>query len=678
MFLRKVTVKNFGPFEGEHTLDLLSPRQAEEGSRPVVLVGGLNGSGKSSLLEAVRLCLHGRRALGNPRSGDYNDHLRNRIHRSTDGSRCATSSVRLEIETVEVGHEHIYEIIRSWRDAADTGEELKITRDGREFREVNLEQYQDFLDELVPLGLAEFFFFDGEKIQKLAEEDGRDRVVADSVRSLLGIHVTSRLISDMSIYMRSRDRGRPLMDVLSEVNVAEAHLADIRVRMDDLEEESCALEGRRSQLERAVKLQEEKIASEGGDFARKRETLLEEQSRWQTTLQSTEGELRDLANGLLPFALVPELCEAVRQRIQYEDTARREEYAITFFLSKREELLSIVDTPGFWAGLVNDAPSQQEKELVNRAVVGALHLIAHDQEWERLSYIHDLSERHQRVLLASIEHSLTDLPVRAVRLARVAEESKDNLSRIAQDLQRAPREEVLEPLLMELSELQGELSEVERGQVKLEEERRRARHLHEEAERNLARQIDHIRHLDEGRRIVSLAAKVQNVLRTYEQELTVARVDHLSESITECYRELVHKESLVSRVGVDPVTFGITLYDVRGDVVYRPLLSAGEKQIFAIAFLWGLGRASGREIPVIIDTPLARLDAEHRSRLLTRYFPNASRQVILLSTDSEVTETDLEILSPAIAKALHLSFDPVHSRSTIEEGYLAVGETKDD
>ena len=121
---------------------------------------------------------------------------------------------------------------------------------------------------------------------------------------------------------------------------------------------------------------------------------------------------------------------------------------------------------------------------------------------------------------------------------------------------------------------------------------------------------------------------------------------------------------------MDPVTLSITLYDARGDVVYRPLLSAGEKQIFAIALLWGLGRASGREIPVIIDTPLARLDAEHRSRLLTRYFPNASHQVILLSTDSEVADTELEVLSPSIARALHLSFDPARGRSTIEEGYL--------
>ena len=219
---------------------------------------------------------------------------------------------------------------------------------------------------------------------------------------------------------------------------------------------------------------------------------------------------------------------------------------------------------------------------------------------------------------------------------------------------------------------------MDRERATLEEETRRAKNLYDEAERNLASLYDHIRNLDGDRRVIALAAKVQGVLRTYEQELTMARVDRLAESITECYKELAHKDSLVSRVGVDPGTLAITLYDGRGDVVYRPFLSAGEKQIFAIAFLWGLGRASGREIPIIVDTPLARLDAEHRSRLITRYFPNASNQVILLSTDSEIAGTELEVLRPYIAKALHLSFDPVQGQSTIEEGYLSVAEAKHD
>ena len=175
--------------------------------------------------------------------------------------------------------------------------------------------------------------------------------------------------------------------------------------------------------------------------------------------------------------------------------------------------------------------------------------------------------------------------------------------------------------------------------------------------------------------VMALAAKVGNVLQLYEQELTLSRVDHLSQQVTECYKLLAHKESLCNRVQFNPTTLSLTLYDAQGNEVFRPLLSAGEKQILAVAILWGLGLASGRQLPVIIDTPLARLDAEHRNRLLSRYLPKAaSHQVILLSTDSEINNHEFDVLRPSLAKALHLRFDSERGRTTIEEGYLPMGE----
>ena len=62
--------------------------------------------------------------------------------------------------------------------------------------------------------------------------------------------------------------------------------------------------------------------------------------------------------------------------------------------------------------------------------------------------------------------------------------------------------------------------------------------------------------------------------------------------------------------------------------------------------LWALGRTSGRPLPVIIDTPLARLDSDHRRLLVENYFPQASHQVILLSTDTEVDQLYFDLLNP--------------------------------
>ena len=228
----------------------------------------------------------------------------------------------------------------------------------------------------------------------------------------------------------------------------------------------------------------------------------------------------------------------------------------------------------------------------------------------------------------------------------------------------------------ELGRLHSLLSNAQRGHNGIETELRQAIFRREEIERTIERYSEELEGLEQKSRMMALAARVRNTLRTYEHELTVARVGHLSESVSWCFKELAHKESLCSSIKFDPNTLAPTLYDVSGDEIYGRLLSAGEKQILAVAILWGLGRASGRQLPVVIDTPLARLDNDHRNRMLTHYFPKAGHQVVLLSTDSEINSDGLEVLRPSIAKELHLRFDPEHGRTTIEDGYLPLrGET---
>ena len=671
MLLKRVMIENFGPFQGKHALDLTPSSPAESG-RPVILIGGRNGSGKTSLLEAIRLCLHGRRALGNPRIGDYHNYLRSRVHRESHGNQRSQSSVRADIETVEVGHRHTYEVTRTWRNAANVNEQLQVKRDGEELQELFVDQYQAFLDELMPLGLAEFFFFDGERIQQLAEEDGSDRVVADSIRGLLGLDLTSRLQADMTILMRGRNGARSIGDLRAEAEGIESCLKGVRERVERLKADGSAAELRASNLDRAVKLQEQKIASEGGDFARRREELLAARYKWQASLDSYETELRELASGLLPFSLVPELCERVRQCVEAEAAERLEKVATAIWRTKQNELLSALNSPDFWVGIFGREPTNGIREPVAKAVFDLMERFAPDGRDLKPRPIHDLSDRDQRSLLAAIETALVDVPGQVVRLASTAEDAHERLLRVDQDLQRVPREEVLEPLLEDLSSLQTELAQVRQEQLNLEVELHRATSEQDELERSVKNLTERIYGLGEHGKAMALAATVRNVLQSYEQELTLARVEHLSECVTERYKLLAHKESLCSRAQFNPTTLALTLYDAQGSEVFRPLLSAGEKQVLAIAILWGLGLASGRQLPVIIDTPLGRLDTEHRSRLLSLYFPKASHQVVLLSTDSEIGEDELDVLRPSLARTLHLRFDSEDGRTTIEKGYLPV------
>jgi len=177
--------------------------------------------------------------------------------------------------------------------------------------------------------------------------------------------------------------------------------------------------------------------------------------------------------------------------------------------------------------------------------------------------------------------------------------------------------------------------------------------------------------LREGaRRLIDLARKTRTAVQEFLRRATEGKIDRLAELITESFRFVPRKRTRAERILLDPATFAITLYDGAGNALSRQRLSEGEKQIFAITMLWGLARASARPLLAVIDTPMARLDAAHRRQLVERYFPNASHQVIILSTDTEVDRHYYQLLQPAVARAYHLNYDDLARMTRGEEGYF--------
>jgi DNA sulfur modification protein DndD len=133
---------------------------------------------------------------------------------------------------------------------------------------------------------------------------------------------------------------------------------------------------------------------------------------------------------------------------------------------------------------------------------------------------------------------------------------------------------------------------------------------------------------------------------------------------------LLRKGSLVSDLKIDPERFSVELYGKNGRILPPERLSAGERQLLAISILWGLARTSGQTLPAIIDTPLGRLDATHRAHLVQRYFPYASHQVLLLSTDEEIDEHYYDKLKPWVGRSYSFQFDDSLGATRVQPGYF--------
>ena len=114
----------------------------------------------------------------------------------------------------------------------------------------------------------------------------------------------------------------------------------------------------------------------------------------------------------------------------------------------------------------------------------------------------------------------------------------------------------------------------------------------------------------------------------------------------------------------------ISLFDYSNTEIPKEQLSAGEQQMFAIAMMWALRQLSGRPYPVVIDTPLGRLDSDHRDNLVNQYFPHVSHQVILFSTDTEVDKSYFEELQSNISHSYHLEYDSLSGATSVNQGYF--------
>jgi len=175
---------------------------------------------------------------------------------------------------------------------------------------------------------------------------------------------------------------------------------------------------------------------------------------------------------------------------------------------------------------------------------------------------------------------------------------------------------------------------------------------------------------DDDERILAYAAKTISVMETFKLRLQESKVKELEANITKCFKFLAQKEAMITSVEVDPTSLDIILRDYNGGILLKSQLSAGEKQMFAIAIIWGLALSSGYKLPVVIDTPMARLDSAHRYNFINRYLPNASSQVIVLSTDEEVNGQYLEQLREHIGTFYTLKYDEAAKSTSILPGYF--------
>ncbi|EGR0801716.1 DNA sulfur modification protein DndD [Vibrio alginolyticus] len=667
MLITKLTLNNFRVFRGVHEIDLrpaparLSKNGPIEGTeRPIILFGGLNGAGKTSILTAVRLALFGRQSFSQVLSnGEYVDALSELIHKGVGhGGVQDNASIELEFKYSQNGEENTYKVIRGWK--RGKRDNLCLEKDGVQIPELNYDQCQGFLNELIPTGIADLFFFDGEKIAELAEDES-GTVLKTAVRRLLGLDVIAKLKSDLNIFLKKQGSSALSQSLKKEMDSLDEKRISHERNAEKLRGEADIVDAQIELVSRDILSLENKLSQNGGAWAKTRE---DEQQKVDSLLKEKvelEKQIRMEMETSLPFALAPNAMQRLQSQIKQEQQIKKKQ-------NFGNELDSFLET------LRSKYPSF-DTEMAQSAIADSFK--AHVGELDSAELLLDISDRQANTIdyqLSNLsQESFSRFDEARVRLQKVEEEIDNASNNIA----RAPEQEQVQELFADVRALDKKKEKlIVEYHALLEEAKRELRQALE-----TARQIQklHDKNKDQSNKDQSISNAQNSILllEKFGEQLTKARVNQLENEFVQSYKKLARKEDLQLSASINPASFDVELVDEHGIKINRKAMSAGEKQIYAISILEALGRTSGRKLPIIIDTPLGRLDSHHRDKLVENYFPTASHQVVILSTDTEIDRNYTSLIQDDIARTYEICFDGTTKSSTLKEGYFWRETTKE-
>ena len=645
MIIKRLTMNNFGVYEGENTFEFSY-------SLPVVLIGGMNGRGKTTFLEAILLALYGEnsKAYKESKYKTYGQYLRSYVNKNSWTQRCY---VELDFILNERDSEE-YLIRREWNALSKrTSETLSVKQNGK-INTFLTKNWQMFVENILPSALSSFYFFDGEKIAELAVDD-TDSQMKESIRAMLGITVLDVLKNDLLRSVRRTEKNIQGDDVPAELKECKAEQEMLTAKLTETKKEVEELiELITDQIDK-IELLHQEYAVKGGNALEQRQSLIQKRAELTAELEQNNGTLIELASGELPLLLVENLIRDIKltaedehddlimqqafgqletllceyNKLHTEDVSANQKF-VDFvkehtFESQTTPVYKLSDYALFQANsLAEDLLSLKKKQTID--VLERKHILKHQLD-EVDSYLSlDINEKELNAKLAEIkkqEKVLVEMQVKKTSL----------------DQKRA--------------ELESKLA------IKTSE-----------YNRIVERYLAAVELTDDAKRQLKYSSIALQIIDKFSVELQKRKTGALGETITDCYKKLANKKNLISQIKVDPQSLSLSYIDKQGNLVAKESLSAGEKQLMVIAILWALAICSAKKLPVIIDTPLSRLDSMHRKSLVTTYFPKASDQTIILSTDSEIDRYHYGLMKDYVGDEFTLEYNEETQSTKILKGYF--------
>lgn len=662
MIIKRIKTKNYKTYL---SLDLdLSVKP----DQPIILIGGMNGGGKTTLFEAICGALYGLKIKNKA-------HFQELLNNGAIGKVEPTIVLELTFEGMVLGRMQEYLLRRTYKlNPADKPvENVLLNMDGTPFsygtatppqqRAINEQQVNKIIKANLPQELSKYFLFDAMQSSELLKENVFAQIIKDNIQNVMGFNKYLQMKNAAEHQQQEWAARR-----LEAQKEAEEYngLCEQRNQLVELQEENAKLQDDKYKYLTSIQTEYDAAkegAKESAETERKIQELEASVKDTQELSKRYNTQLKHVVETLEINVFFPKLAQGITNEvndiIRQKEALKQEREGVLSVEQMREVTTKIL---GYLKSKYLCPESVEDDDVVAylKSQQESLHrkdnyAFMDESELEALKNLLNANAVNEFITLNDSRHDLEK------RL-----ENYDNQLRQISLLRRSMvngNTEIIKAYEEASRELETLKKEADNRKVSIKKLEQKIHQFDVQIQQEPDVKYD---------MLVKLKPFFEDVadtlLRRKKEKIEEDMKEQLNKLLIS-YKGCIAKVELSDRME----NFTIRLYHKAGNEISLNQLNAASKQIFIQVLLKVLRNLGDYNPPVMIDTVMDVLDEESRDVLMEEYFPGLAEQTILLCTTSEIRkDKDYLKLEPFLSRSYTLVRDVERQSTHIEEGYFGI------
>lgn len=695
MKFSKINIKNFRQYFDDVSIDLETSHE-----KNIVIIGGRNGYGKTNLLLSIVWCLYGEKISliddnfkkEIQKEKNYSSFMQQSINWTAKKDNQTRFSVEIQLADIEFPEINKFDfetnsvILKRSFDVSTMIESFSIieTTSGLEIFEDDNDKINFVNDFLIPMDAAKFVFFDAEKISEIANLSIKDEgsFINDALGKILGLDVYETLIEDLEIYINGLKKEGASQNLKEQIINNEKAIEISNDQINHLEEENADILKEIDSLKKKIRDYDNLISqtSKQGNSSLNRSAIISEIDKLKEKENELSARFNEL-NEIIPIAILTGKIEEIKEHLDIQGQHELSQSTSKESLNKIEQFIE---------HLFNKPPEPENSSMslkdkmfyYEKAFLLGSQFFGENEDNSTLEFKYDLNNSEKKLITDAIQ--LVNIQSKDLFEATIREFNETNikLTELYNTLRKVDADLEDDLILEYFSKKETADFAITEKNRKIGENNQQITRLRSDIIRLNQQLLTLVKKVDvneKNKLKIQKSNRYIDVLNTFLDEQKKEHKDSLEKSILVEMKKLMHKmigdqnkNKFIEDVNVTILASGqgmkITLYDQDDYEIRKESLSSGEKQIYISCLIKAILKESINSLPIFIDTPLGRLDGEHRDSITKKYYPSLSEQVVLFSTNSEITPKRFKDISENVSKSYMLYNDGINT--SVRNGYF--------